>query len=251
MFDFNAKLGHWPYRPVKGLYDLLTTMDQLGVEHAAVSSLSAVHYLNPQDGNAELAKLTAPHRDRLLPFAVLRPNFTGWLDDLRACLDEFRMSGAMLYPNYHEFRLSDPALARLMEEAQRLRFPVCVQAGLEDVRRQFRPNKIEEVPAAEIGEFARAYPRVSVVALGLKFGQAQQAGEPLPGNFRFDTSNYESMGELEFAVEHFGAERVLLGSNFPLFNARANVDKLRCAAITEEAKQAIGEGNARAILNVT
>ena len=70
MIDFNAKLGHFPYRPVEGLEALLRAMDRHGVEMALVSSLQAVFSLNPQDGNDELAAALAPHRDRFHLYAV-------------------------------------------------------------------------------------------------------------------------------------------------------------------------------------
>ena len=250
MFDFNAKLGAWPYRPVRGIDALLAGMDASGIERAVVSSLSAPHFLNPQDGNDELATLIAAHRDRLIPFAVLRPNFACWEDDLRTCLSEYGMKGVVLYPNYHEFRLLNRMCAPLMEEAEQRRFPVCVQAGLEDLRRQYRPYKTPEVTPAEIGAFATAYPGVTVVALGLKFGQPEQAGDPMPDNLYFDTSNYEAMEDLEFAVERFGPHKILFGSNFPLFNPLANVDKVRKAAITDAGRNAIATENAKRILGL-
>ena len=250
MFDFNAKLGHWPYRPVGGLDALLKAMAAYGVGCAAVSSLDAVHFFNPQDGNERLAQAVGPYLDRLVPFAVLRPNFTGWEADLDRCLGEYGMKGVVLYPNYHGYQLDDPALGRLMTEAARQGFPVCVQTGLEDLRRQFRPYKVDAVPADAIGAFARAYPEAVVVALGLKINEPERAGEPLPDNFYFDTSNYETMGELERAVDKFGAEKILFGSGFPLFNPRANVDKVRLAAIDEAARAAIAAENGRGILGI-
>ncbi len=250
MFDFNARLGHWPYRPVRGLDDLLRAMDALGIARAVVSSLDAVYYLNPQDGNAELMKRIAGHGDRLVPFAAIRPNFALWQDDLSMCLEGYNVSGIVLYPNYHEFDLADESVAQLMDQAARFRLPVCVQAGLEDVRRQYRPYKTQEVPASAIGAFARAYPSVTVLALGLKFGQPEQLGEPLPSNLYFDTSNYESLGEMEHAVARFGSGRIVFGSNFPMFNSRANVDKLQRAEIGAADRAAIAEGNAKRILEM-
>jgi len=250
MFDFNAKLGHWPYRPVRGLDALLRAMDALGVARAVVSSLSAVHFLDPQDGNEALVRCCAAHRDRLVPFAVLRPNFAGWAADLATCLDERGMKGIVLHPNYHGVALTDPALGPLMDEAARRGVPVCVQAALEDVRRQFHPARVDDVPAPAIGALAKACPDTTVVALGLKFGQPEQMGNPLPANLFFDTSNYETLGDLEHAADRFGAEKILLGSGFPLFNPRANVDKLRCADIADTARDAIAEGNARRILGL-
>lgn len=250
MFDINAKLGPWPYRPVRGLDAYLRAMDAHAITHAAVSALDAVHFLNPQDGNLRLAHEIAPHRDRLTLFAVLRPNFTGASDDLDVCVDQHDAKGIVLHPNYHDFTLTDPTLEPLMAIAATCGLVVCVQAGLEDPRRQFRPYKTMDVPADAIGAFARAYPEALVVALGLKFGQPEQMGEPLPDNLYFDTSNYERLGEIEYAIDRFGAGRILLGSGYPLFNPRANIDKIRHADIPDDARHAIAEANARRLIQV-
>lgn len=248
MIDFNVKLGHWPYRPVKGLDAILSAMDANGVERAVISSLDAVFYLNPQDGNDALFDAVRRHRGRFTPFAVLKPQFSGWQDDLARCLDDYGMAGFVLYPNYHRFCLDDPKLAPLLDAAAQRRFPVCVQAGLEDPRRQYDREIVPDVPAADIGAFAQRYPEVAVVALGLKQGQPAAAGDPLPHNFYFDTSNYEKMGDLEDAVATYGAHKILLGSNMPLFNGLANIEKLRRADLTETGRQAIARENALALL---
>jgi len=248
MIDFNAKLGHWPYRSVKGLDDLLRSMDRHGIERSVVSSLNAVFYLNPQDGNEEIARWVQPYRDRLIPFAVLRPDFSDWASDMMRCLDEYGMKGVVLYPNYHRYDLSDPVLAPLMEMAEERGVPVCVQAGLEDPRRQFGREIVPDVSPEAIGDFARSYPRTHVAALGLKIGQPEAVGEPLPENFFFDTSNYEKTGELEAAVARFGARRILFGTNFPLFCPMANLHKLRLADLEEKDRQGIAGGNASRLL---
>ncbi|MBI4558443.1 MAG: amidohydrolase family protein [Candidatus Hydrogenedentes bacterium] len=250
MIDINAKLGHWPYRPVPGLDDLLRAMDSLGIERACVSSLDAVFYLNPQDGNDELVTWVQPHRNRLIPLAVIKPTFRAWREDLRRCFEEYGMRGVVLYPNYHRYELTSSSLHDLMETSIARSVPVFLQAGLEDIRRQYDRERISEVPAAQIGQVARAFPAAKVIALGLKIGQPEQMGQPLPDNLFFDTSNYEKMGELEFAVEHFGPGRIFFGTNFPLFNARANTDKLRLANLDETARGKIGKENARHLLGL-
>jgi predicted TIM-barrel fold metal-dependent hydrolase len=250
MIDINTKLGLWPYRPVKWLSELLLTMDARGIERAAVSSLNSVFYLNPQDGNDQLASWVEPHRDRLIPFAVLKPGFAGWQEDLAVCLDDHEMRGVVLYPNYHRFDLDHPELSHLMEEAESGSLPVCVQAGLEDVRRQFDRERVPDVDPVSIGAFARKYPGVTVLALGLKFGQPEQVGDPLPDNFYFDISNYETMGDIEWAVEKFGPDRILFGTGFPLFDPLANVNKLRLADIDDSTREAIGAENARRMLAI-
>lgn len=250
MFDFNARLGHWPYRPVKGIDELLRRMDENGIERAAISSLNAVFYFNPQDGNDELFDLIRPHEDRLTFFAVLRPTIAEWKEDLDRCIEAYGAGAVVLHPNYHRYALDDPAVDELAYEAHLHGMPVCVQAALEDMRRQFDREIIPDVAPEAISDFARRHPTQTVVALGLKFGQPERMGEPLPGNLHFDTSNYEKMGEMEEAVARFGAERILFGTNFPLFNIRANVDKLRLAEIAETDRQAIARGNALRLLGL-
>ena len=247
MIDANVKLGHWPYRPARGFDALLPTMDTHGIARAVVSSLNAVFYLNPQDGNDEVAAWTKPHRDRLTPLAVLRPNFTGWRDDLARCLDDYGMKGVVLYPNYHRFELPDPAIEPLMAVMAERRLPVCVQMGLEDPRRQFDREIVNDVPVEMLKAFVEAYPGVTIVGLGLKQGQPQQISGPLPRNFRFDLSNFEGMGKVEEAVDLFGADRILFGTNYPLFNTLANVEKLAKAAIPASARKAITQTNAEEV----
>lgn len=248
VFDINAKIGHWPFRPVKNLDGLLKHMDAAGIAEALVSSLHGVFYLNPQDANEELARCVAGRRDRLTPLAVLRPNFAAWEDDLARCVDEYGMRGIVLYPNYHRFELTDPALDAMADLARVWALPIFIQVGLEDPRRQFDRDIVLDVLPEKIGEFARRHPETCVVALGMKVSHPERAGEPLPANLFFDLSNYETMGDVEGAVERFGADKLLFGTNFPLFNVRANVDKLRLAMIDESERQAIGETNARRLL---
>ncbi|MCC6694953.1 MAG: amidohydrolase family protein [Candidatus Hydrogenedentes bacterium] len=250
MFDVNARIGHWPYRPVGTVDDLLKNMDALGISCACVSSLDAIHFLNPQDGNDSLARAIAPHRDRLVPLAVVRPEFAGWQDDLTRCLESHGMRGVVLYPNYHLYDLDDPEATELGARCSEAQIPVFVQVGLEDARRQFGRTIVPDVSLESVGAFGREHPSLKLVALGLKFGQPDQLRQPLPKNFYFDTSNYERLGDLEFAVSHFGVDRILFGTCAPLFHPRANADKLRCADLTAEQREAIGQGNARALFGL-
>jgi uncharacterized protein len=247
MIDVNTRLGNWPWRPLEGLDGLLRYMDAEGVEKAVVSSLSAVHYFNPRHGNHELAECIAPHRNRLIPLAVLKPGFAGVEDDFRRCIEAYGMRGIMLHPGYHRYRLYDNRLERLMALAAECGLPVCVQTGLEDPRRQYDREIIGAVPPEDTGNFARRYPENTIIVLGLKWGQPELLGDPFPNNLYFDISNYESLGEIEHAVARFGAERMLFGTNYPIFTPLANVEKLRCADIRHAERQAIAQENAAAI----
>jgi len=61
----------------------------------------------------------------------------------------------------------------------------------------------------------------------------------------FEISMLDSLGTLDQLVEDVSIERVLFGSNYPLFYFEAAVLKVREASLTEPQRQAIFEGNAR------
>jgi predicted TIM-barrel fold metal-dependent hydrolase len=250
MIDLNVKLGHFPYRPVEGLDALLRNMDRHGVEKAVISSLNSVFYLNPQDGNDELASAVGPHRDRFVFSAVLRPDFTGWRDDLGRCVAEYGAKCVILYPQYHRYDLLGEATGELVAAAGDAGLVVCVQCWLEDPRRQFNREIIQPVAPAAMKGFVEAHPGVPMVALGLRFGEPDIIGDPLPENFYFDTSNYENMRDLELAMERFPVERVLFGTNFPLYNYVANVEKVARGTISDAQRSAIGSGNAKRLLGI-
>ena len=71
----------------------------------------------------------------------------------------------------------------------------------------------------------------------------------LLGRLVFDTA---SLGprSIEMAVAIFGAERVMLGTDYPIFDSRVATEALAGAAIGEDARAAIGGGNARRVLGL-
>ena len=76
IIDVNAYLGHFAFRRLRhhSASGLLARMDSKGIDKAVVSSASAITYRNPQAGNEDVGAEVAPHRDRLIPFAVINPS---------------------------------------------------------------------------------------------------------------------------------------------------------------------------------
>src|SRR5690606_38257892 len=110
---------HFAFRPLRHntAAALLRLMDAKGIDRAVVSSASAITYRNAQAGNEEVAAEVGPHRDRLIPFAVINPAYAGWRDDLEACHEGMGMRGLRLYPAWHNYRLSDPCCLELVRAA--------------------------------------------------------------------------------------------------------------------------------------
>lgn len=198
----------------------------------------------------EVALAIAAYRDRFVFSAVLRPDFTGWEDDLGRCVAEYGAKCVLLYSQYHRYDLMGEATDELVAAAGDAGLVVCVQCWLEDPRRQFNREMIQPVAPAAMKGFVEAHPGVPMAALGLRFGEPDIIGGPLPENFYFETSHYENMRDLELAMERFPMERVLFGTNFPLYNYVANVEKLARGKISDAQRLAIGSGNAKRLLGI-
>ena len=90
LIDSNAYIGHWPFRKFE--YDtldaLLERMKEFGTDQSVVSNLNGIFYKNTQAANEELymaihSKKT--YQDRIIPFAVINPIYSGWRDDFEEC----------------------------------------------------------------------------------------------------------------------------------------------------------------------
>jgi aminocarboxymuconate-semialdehyde decarboxylase len=78
-------------------------------------------------------------------------------------------------------------------------------------------------------------------------------GAPRPstlvGDLVFDTA---SLGprSLEMAVAVLGAERIMLGTDYPIFDSRVATDALAIAHLTDAAREMVASGTARRVLRI-
>jgi predicted TIM-barrel fold metal-dependent hydrolase len=70
------------------------------------------------------------------------------------------------------------------------------------------------------------------------------------GEVYFEISMLEGLGALARLIQQVSAERVLFGSNFPLFYFESALFKVREAGLTQLQQNAIFEGNAQRLLHL-
>lgn len=176
LIDINTWIGHWPFRQLRDATaaGLLRRMDAKGIDRAVVANVSAALYRCSHPANEELARQVRRHRDRLLPVATLNPLFPGWEEDLRRCADDLGMVGLRLYPQYHEYRLTDAPALDLVDAAAERGFVLQVAQRVEDRRARHPWDLARDLSADEICLALRARPRVRWMvlnALGLPGAQ--------------------------------------------------------------------------------
>ena len=255
IIDTNAYLGSYAFRQIRHntAAALVGLMDEKGIDQAMVSSANAITYRNVQPGNKELAAAVEPHRDRLIPFAVVNPFYAGWQDDLKICHEQFAMKGLRLYPKWHNYALSDPSCLELIHEATQRGMVVSIPIRVEDFRQRSWLVDVPDVPLDEIVALVKACPKARFILLngagytGSPLGKEENG---LPANYWIGISRLSAVlaNEIGELVSRLGAERVVFGSGVPFKYPDPVLVKLEVLDASPEVKEMIRSTNAARLL---
>ncbi len=155
--DPSAFVGQYPFRhlPHPDPDVLVRVLDREQIECAWVSYLPTAFHRDPAPGNAELWRLLEPHRDRLAPVPVIRPDFPRWERALADAAD----AGApaiRAWPAQWRFGPDDPRLTELALACGARRLPLMLTVRLEDVRQRHPLDASGDLLPAAVRTLARA-----------------------------------------------------------------------------------------------
>jgi predicted TIM-barrel fold metal-dependent hydrolase len=250
--DTNVHLGAWPFRrpPWFETADIVKKLRSVQITEAWTGSFEGMLHKDLAGVNARLAEECRRYPGFLIPFGSVNPHQPDWEEDLRRCHEQHHMPGIRLHPNYHGYRLDDPAFARLVEKAAERRLVVQVVVRMEDERTH---HPLMQVPAVDLSPLPAVLTRLPEVRLQVLNGSFEPRDETLLALARtrkthFDFANVESVGGLAKMLQRIGSDRVLFGTHFPLFYPESALLKMRESTLKEEEIQAIQHANARALV---
>jgi uncharacterized protein len=251
--DVNAYLGHFAFRRLRNntAASLLKLMDAKAIDRAVVSSASAITYRNAQSGNEELAEEVRPHRDRLVPFAVINPAYAGWRDDLKSCHEELGMSGLRLYPKWHNYSLSAKPCLDLINDATERGMMISIPIRVEDQRQRSWLVDVPDVPLVEIATLVSACQGARFILLnGLQFVKSPLGtkNSGLPANYAIEVSRLDPFLANEFGqlIEDLGPERLMFGTGMPFSEPDPALLKMEVLRASKDAREKIlGQNAAR------
>jgi hypothetical protein len=240
--------GHYGIRP-KGTgmaEDLLTRMDTGGIHRAVVhTAATAPAQVIPANNWVLEVK---ERFDRFIPFGTVHPGYEKWEQELDR-LEERGISGIKLHPDFQGIWLNDPALYPLLEAVQG-RFIVMVHVG-DDLP----PEKNPSCPRKLAGVLDK-FPGLTVIAAHLGgYRQWDLALEFLAGRDVYvDTSSslpFIPSDLLAKIVNRHSRERLLFGSDYPLFDPGGEWERLRNDPVFDSGLIREMQRNAQALFEVT
>ncbi|HEX4132196.1 MAG TPA: amidohydrolase family protein [Pirellulales bacterium] len=233
LVDVNVYLERWPFRRLYGdtPEQLVAKLDEHGVRQAWCGSFDGLWQRDLAAVNERLAAAcyAASGSQRLVPFGSINPKLPAWNDDLARCHEKHHMPGIRLHPNYHGYKLDDPALAELLAVADERALVVQIALSMEDERTQPALVQVPHVDALPLVEVLKGLPRLRVVMLNafrsLRVEQSDKLASA--GQVYFELAMLENVAGIERLLKYVPLDRVLFGSHFPFFYYESAVLKLR------------------------
>jgi len=253
LIDTNVTLGRWPFRQLslKDATALVAKLRKHGVTQAWVGSFDGLFHKDLGAANARLADECHKHgRGLFVPFGSVNPELPGWEEDFQRCVEQHKMPGLRLYPNYHGYKLDDPAFAKLLSLASKRELIVQIAVSMEDERMQSLLSRVPHVDAAPLGELLQRFPKLPVVLLNWHRAVNGNLLKKLAasGEVFFEIATVEGVGSVANLLTQISLRRVLFGSHAPLFYFESAVLKLKESALKDEQAKAVARENACRLL---
>lgn len=247
--DVNANLSRWPFRrtPCDELPRMVETYRKHGVRQAWAGSLDGLFHRDIGGVNLCLAEACRQERGvELIPFGSVNPMLPDWPEDLRRCAEDHKMPGIRLHPNYHGYRLDDPAFAQLLDLAAERRLIVQLVVRMDDIRVQHPLMRIPDVDVKPLADLVKARPSLRLVLLnalatvrGPLLAQLAAAGRVW-----FDIAMKDGVAGVADLLRIVAPSRVLFGSHLPLYSLESAILKMQESPLNAPQRQAIEHENA-------
>jgi predicted TIM-barrel fold metal-dependent hydrolase len=248
--DVNVNLSRWPTRRVHGddPSELVAILGSHGVVEAWAGSLDGLLHKDLAAVNARLTQACRSQEGiNLVPFGSINPQLPDWEEDLRRCVEEHRMPGIRLHPNYHGYSLDHPLVARLLSLATEHRLIVAIALVMEDERMMRPLLRVAPVDPGPLADLVARIPGSRLLLLNaLRTLRGEQLGALMrAGDVSVEIAMLEGAGGLARLLDEVPLERVLFGSHAPYFYFEAALLKLQESPLAPAQLEALRQENAR------
>jgi predicted TIM-barrel fold metal-dependent hydrolase len=238
IIDTHAYLGHWPFRQTAGNTpaETIAALRRGNVVQGWAGTFEGLLHKDVSGANARLAEACRREGEGLLaPFGSVNPTLPDWEEDVRRCHEAFKMSGIRLHPNYHGYTLDDERFVRLLSLAAQRKLIVQLVAALDDEVHAYLRLPSMQVDLRPLAAVVKRFPesRLTLHSRSRRFDADRVGALVMATNVYFDASAIADPGGAP-------ADRMVLGSSWPLGTIESAVDRAFDAAATDAEARAIG-----------
>lgn len=223
---------------------LLEEGGKVGIDHYVVQSV-ATKPEQVKSINEFIAREVAAHPGKLTGLGTLHPDSEDLEGDVQHLLD-LGLKGVKLHPDIQKFKIDDYRCLHIYDLCEG-RLPILMHTG--DNRFDYsNPNRL--LPVLEIYR--------SLTIIGAHFGGYSiwhEAAEQLHGipNLYVDcSSTMFALSDVEVVdlIHIYGADRVLFGTDYPMWSPVDELEHFNRLPLTEEERQLILHKNAERIFQI-
>lgn len=241
MYDVNCFYGYWPNQSscIVGRRDL-RSLKALGIERFCMSSTKAIFW-DWRSGNDEILAFAAKNPE-VIPVAVF-PHGAGKSGEV----DEYLQKGVRLFRVTDLPGVRDAVSRKWLETLSENECGLIVPYGHDP----FVAYSTEWHQG--VLRLAEGFPRITFILSGLNYPHLDGVLELLGacGNTLLEISWFQLCDGIRYLCHSVGAERLVFGTNCPVFTPEAAVLKLEKANVGEPSKRMIAKENLASILEVS
>ena len=214
--------------------ELIEEMDRCGIDEA-ITFDNAMFDVAPKFGNELFLRDKGNYAGRLRGTITLLPSISDKGFDVNTIdktIDEYGLVGVRFFPKHNRFMLDKITCGDLLEYCIWKNLPVYL-SPMDDWEHIFSVLK--------------EFPSLTVIITNYGLWGSDRYFYPLIRAYKnvyIDTSDFQEIIGLEAFIEHFGAERLLFGTNYPCDNMGGPIATLVGARIGMEEKELIAHKNA-------
>lgn len=219
-YDYNCFIGAWPFikRRQVDFEGLRRIHDAHGIESGLVSSLAAVYYNDPFEGDLEIAGIIkGSEYGHAVSINPMLPN-TGY--DIKRADESFEYDAFRIYPTVHGYDFDSPRFIEFFHMASDKGKPILVHCTFGDFRLDYL-LKQKAFDSESLGLFLKTEHKTPVILCNMRLGDIEKMSAIIKGgkNIYFDMSEMRhSMFSLKDISGMGLSNRVLFGSFFPIFD---------------------------------
>ncbi len=225
--------------------DMLKSGREAGIDHFIVQSVATT----PKQVNSInefIAATVAENKGLLTGLGTLHPDSPDQVSDVRRVV-ELGLKGVKLHPDIQNFKIDDYRCLKIYELCEQENLPILMHTG--DYRYDnSNPNRL--LPVLQI------YSGLTII--GAHFGGWsiwEEASQKLGGvpNLYVDCSSTMGFTDLETtrrALENYGADRVLFGTDYPMWGPADELEKFFALGLSEEENRKILSENAKKLFSL-